>query len=93
MGMPKGSKWKRLAIFSDEVNSGIAPDVSHLLWANKIEYEWWKRTIPATRYAPIRTGPHAMGRADHPLNEEWLMVRRGDCPMAFVLAKARGVAL
>lgn len=93
MGMPRGSKWKRLAVFSDLVNRGNAPEASHLLWANRIDYEWWKRTIPATEHMPIRTGPQAMGRADHPLSEEWLMVRRGDWPMAFVLVKELGVSL
>lgn len=93
MGMPRGSKWKRLAIFSDEVNPGNAPEATHLLWANRIEYEMWKRTVPATHYTHTRTGPQAVGRADHPLSEEWLMVRRGDWPMAFVLVKELGVSL
>lgn len=93
MGMPRGSRWKRLAVFSDEINNTKAEDVSHMLWANRMEYEWWERTIPATENGPIRTGPQTLGRAYHPLNEAWLMVRRGDWPMAFVLAKDIGVSL
>lgn len=93
MGMPKGSKWKRLAIFSDMVNSANGPDISHLLWANRIEYEWWARTVPAKHYGCVRFGPQQIGRDYHPHSEEWIMVRRGDWPMAFVLAKDLGIVL
>ena len=94
MGMPKGSNWKRLAIFSDVSNNAIAPDIAHLLWANRIEYEWWQRTVPAA-HGPgtARNQVSNLGRDVHPNGEEWLMVRRGDWPMAFVLAKALGVSL
>lgn len=94
MGMPRGSKWKRLAVFNDQVNIKHAPDVSRVLHAYRIDMEWWHRSA-------ARGG--GKGRAlcvvdnlmqeGHPLSEEWLMVRSGDWPMAFVLAKHLGVSL
>lgn len=95
MGMPKGTRWKRLAVFSDAINNQHAPHMAHVLWANRIETEWWKRSVPRGE----GNGHHArcvvnnLGREDHPLSEEWLMVRCGDWPMAFVLAKSVGVSL
>lgn len=94
MGMPKGSNWKRLAIFSDAINSASAPDFCHLLWANRIEYEIWQRTVPAVNGSgTARNQVSNLGRDAHPLSEEWLMVRRGDWPMAYVIAKEFGVRL
>jgi len=84
MGMPRGSRWKRLAIFSDEVNSHNASLVGRVLRAHRIEIEWWSRPIRPT-----------LSTADRPVYKsvEWLMVRRGDWPLAFVLAKYCGVTL
>lgn len=94
MGMPRGSRWKRLAVFSDLVNPEIAPDVWHLLWANRIEIEWWRRSVQRGKGPrPSRNPINNLMRDDHPHGEEWLMVRRGDWPMAFVLVKALGVSL
>lgn len=44
---------------------------------------------PGTARNPINN----LCRDRHPLNEKWLMVRRGDWPLAYVLAKSCGVAL
>ncbi len=93
MGMPRGSRWKRLAIFSDAINADAAPRIEEVLWSERIETEWWARTIPATKNGAVRCGPQAMGRDYHPLSETWLMVRRGDWPVAFVVAKQLGVSL
>lgn len=95
MGMPRGSQWKRLAVFSDILNQEHGPDIAHLLWANRIETEWWKRSAARGEGngQPARCVIDNLMREDHPHSEEWLMVRRGDWPMAFVLAKALGVSL
>ena len=93
MGMPRGSKWKRLAIFSDNVNSDIAPALCAQLRMHRVETEWWQRTIPADHCKAVRCGPQQIGRDWHPLNESWLMVRRGDWPLAYVLAKDYGTVL
>ncbi len=92
MGMRKGSKWKRLAIFSDAVNSDDAGRVAEVLRASSLEIEWRRLTIPATRYE-VRPQEQRLGRAPHPLSEEWLFVRRGDYPLAFVIVKSLGVSL
>lgn len=92
MGMPRGSRWKRLAVFNDEMNSDKAPALCAELRARHIEIEWWERTISAV-YGP--------GTARNPISNlcrdrsdvSWLMVRRGDWPLAFVLAKDMGVRL
>lgn len=88
MGMPKGSRWKRLAVFSDMVNIASAPVVARVLRAHRIEIEWWNRTVVSK--SERGTAPQ-LGRDEHPLAEEWLMVRRGDWPLAYVLAKDIGV--
>lgn len=95
MGMPRGSKWKRLAVFSDAVNDDKGPDIADLLWANRIDAEWWKRSVPRGKGNGHRARcvVDNLMREDHPLSEEWLMVRYGDWPMAFVLAKAIGVEI
>lgn len=93
MGMQKGSRWKRLAVFSDDRNNMIAPVLTSQLHARHIQTQWWKRTVKATICAPPRTGPQMIGRANHPQSEEWLMVRIGDWPLAYVLAKDLGVSL
>lgn len=84
MGMPKGSRWKRLAIFSDEVNSDNAPLLGRILQAHWIEIEWWSRPIRPT-----------LATCDRPVYKtvDWLMVPRGDWPFAYVLAKDIGVCL
>lgn len=94
MGMPRGSKWKRLAVFNDTANSDKAPVLCSVLRAHQVDIEWWSRTIAST-YGPgtARNPIDNLCRDRHPLNEEWLMVRRGDWPLAYVLAKSCGVAL
>lgn len=94
MGMPRGSRWKRLAVFSDEVNQAHAPALSQVLRANQIELEWWHRSAPRGKgKGRCLCVVDNLMRDGHPLSEEWLMVRRGDWPMAFVLAKDMGVRL
>jgi hypothetical protein len=94
MGMPRGSRWKRLAVFSNIVNPDSAPDIDHLLWANRIEMEWWNRSVPRGKGPrPSRNPINNLMRDEHPHDEARLMVRRGDWPMAFVLAKSLGVSL
>lgn len=95
MGMPKGTRWKRLAVLSDVVNQEHGPDLAHLLWANRIEYEWWNRSAPkgAGNGQRARCTVDNLMREDHIHGEEWCMVRRGDWPIAFVLAKSLGVSL
>jgi hypothetical protein len=92
--MPRGSYWKRLAVFSDEVNQEHAPDVARVLRAERIEMEWWHRSVPTGQgKGRALCVVDNLGREGHPLSEEWLMVRRGDWPMAFVIAKHFGVSL
>jgi len=93
MGMPKGSRWKRLAVFNDDINSDIAPALCAQLRMHRIEIEWWQRTVKETKNKESRTGCRTIGREWHPKNEAWLMVRRGDWPFAYALAKDYGVTL
>lgn len=85
MGMPRGSKWKRLAVFSDEMNADNAPVVSSVLRAHGIETEWWSRKL--------RNENHGLTMRPVYRTVDWLMVRRGDWPLAYVLAKECGVSL
>lgn len=101
MGMYKGSKWKRLAIFSDVFNNEVdCPRLCDLLRAEfgGASYEWWSRTVPhgqGTR--PANHGPMGSGdyidRDESPTNEAWLMVERGNWPLAFIIARDCGVSL
>lgn len=94
MGMPRGSRWKRLAVFSSEINSDKAAIAAHVLRSGGIDVEWWTRTIKSRTHRGTATNPvNNLGRDLHPKSEEWLMVRRGDWPMAFVLVKDYGVYL
>lgn len=94
MGMPRGSRWKRLAIFTYETNSDKAPALCAELRARHIEIEWWQRTITSVYGNGTATNPvNNLGRDLHPLDEQWLMVRRGDWPLSFVIAKDMGVRL
>jgi hypothetical protein len=95
LGMSKGSSWKRLAVFSDadEVNQEHAPDLARVLRAARIDTEWWHRSISAGKGTGRALSMHNLGRDAHPLSEDWLMVCRGDWPMAFILAKDLGVML
>ncbi len=94
MGMPKGSSWKRLAIFSDEVNNEFAPRLCEVLRSERFEVEWWERTVSRGKgKIPARNPINNVMRDVNPINESWLMVRRGDWPMAFVIAKRMGVIL
>lgn len=91
MGMPRGSRWKRLAVFSEDVNADDRVlALSHVLRAHQIETEWWKRTVPSM--GSRGTAPQ-LCRDHHPKAEEWLMVRVGDWPLAYVLAKDLGISL
>lgn len=94
MGMPRGSKWKRLAVFSDAINQEHAPDIARVLRANRIEMEWWHRSAPRGQgKGDALCVVDNLMREGHPLSEDWLMVRRGDWPMAFVLAAHLGLSL
>jgi hypothetical protein len=94
MGMPRGSKWKRLAVFTDEVNSDIAPRLSEVLRSERFDVEWWQRTVTRGKGPrPARNPVGNLMRDESPVGEHWLMVRRGDWPMAFVIAKHLGVSL
>ena len=92
MGMPRGSKWKRLAVFSSAVNADYNEAIWPIFRAHKIEIEWWERTVKrgGGKY-PARNPIDNLGRDASPTSESWLMVRRGDWPLAFVLAKDCGV--
>ncbi len=94
MGMPRGSRWKRLAVFSDEVNQEHAPELARVLHGRRIEMEWWHRSVPRGqgKGRALCVVDNLM-RDGHPQSEEWLMVRRGDWPIAFVLAKNLGMTL
>lgn len=94
MGMPRGSKWKRLAVFSDVINSDKATIAARVLRAKGLDVEWWHRTVP--RGCGVRSARNPIDnlmRDESPISEEWLMVRRGDWPLAFVLVKDYGVSL
>lgn len=94
MGMPRGSRWKRLAVFSDEVNNEHGEVVCNVLRAKSIEYEWWQRTVKRGQGTHHARNPiNNLMRDASPISEHWLMVHRGDWPLAFVLAKDRGVSL
>lgn len=95
MGMPRGSRWKRLAVFSDLVNEGDkAAIASRVLRAKGLDVEWWHRTVPRGKGThPARNPIDNLMRDESPISEEWLMVRRGDWPLAFVLVKDYGVSL
>ncbi len=94
MGMPRGSRWKRLAVFSDEVNNETAPRLCEVLRSERIETEWWQRTVTRGKGKyPARNPVDNLGRDAGPTSESWLMVRYGDWPMAFVIAKTLGVSL
>lgn len=92
MGMPRGSKWKRLAIFSDVVNTEYSQGLFPVLRAHGIEIEWWNRTVARGQGQYHARNPiDNLGRDASPTSESWLMVRRGDWPLAYVLAKDCGV--
>lgn len=94
MGMQRGSHWKRLAVFNDKVNQGHAADVARVLHAYRVDMEWWHRSVARGQgIGRALCVVDNLMREGHPLSEEWLMVRRGDWPMAFVLAKHLGVSL
>ena len=94
MGMPKGSTWKRLAVFSDARNNDVAPRLCEVLRSERFELEWWGRTVPRGKGKyPARNPVGNLMRDASPTGEQWLMVRRGDWPMAFVIAKHLGVSL
>ncbi len=94
MGMPRGSKWKRLVICSDGAN-GDPHALVMSLRMHGIEMEWWRRTVPRGQGNIEADNSHMNNllRDESPTSEAWLMVRRGDWPMGFVLAKHCGMSL
>ena len=94
MGMPRGSRWKRLAIFSEKINSDKAVRISEVLRASSIDTEWWHRTVPRGRgQYPARNPVSNLMRDASPVAEEWLMVRYGDWARAYIIARDMGVSL
>lgn len=72
MGMCRGSHWKRAVIVPKNDTANRGERISQHFEAYGIDIEWWTRSRRGART---------------PTTEHWVMVRRGDWPMAHLLAQ------